>query len=201
MIPKRILIGLSSTILIAAIAVFGAKITARSADDNATKATVLMNEYTFQVDGLKAGDPLTLTTGKLYNLTLKNTGTLIHEIWFGKNTKMQEGHIDGYSKGVFDGVDMAVTGEQGAQNQEFEIDSTALYEVALNPGQSVTLVFTLPDSAKGDWEMGCFKPMPMPGAPTADAAATAVATADPNATPVPVVTHYNVGMKLKLIVK
>lgn len=200
MISKRILISLFATALIATLGVFGAKITARSAqeDDKATKVTLLMNEYTFQVDGQKVGDPLTLTAGQLYNLTLKNTGVLVHEIWFGRDPMMQEGHLDGYSKGLFEGVDMAVTGEQGAQKQTFEIDSKALYEVALKPGQSVTLVFTLPDTAKGEWEMGCFQPMPMPASPTPGGAA--VATADPNATPIPIVTHYTVLMKAKLIV-
>ncbi|MEP7286820.1 MAG: hypothetical protein ABI947_13755 [Chloroflexota bacterium] len=194
MISKRTFISLCVAIVIAAIGVFSATITVRSEGEEATKITILMNEYTFQQEGQQEGLPITVIAGQLYSLTLKNTGKFVHEIWLGKDPiKQADGHVDGYATGLFDGVEMTITGAQGAQNQEFEISTKGLTEVVLNPDQSITLAFTLPDSTKGKWEIGCFQPMPMPDGPTP--------TADPKMTPMPMVTHYFYGMKETLIVK
>ncbi len=167
-----------------------------------------MSEYAFQVDGQALGVPLTLKTGTLYNLTIKATGTMGHEIWFGKDLKKQEGRIDGYSTNLFTGVDMAVTLPASNAATPLEVDTTAFYEVYLNPTESVQLAFTLPASAVGTWELGCFQKLPTATPATASATAdsmamtmqaTAPSTTTDAAAPPP--SHYDVGMKLPLIVQ
>ena len=159
------------------------------ADDNgAAKFTIVMNEYSFVVDGQKAGDPIQLKVNQLYDMTVQNVGKIPHEIWWGKNTQMQDGRLDGYSTNLFAGVDVAIFGTQAAGQDPFEIDAPGLTEIALTPGQTLTVEFTLPDTAKGAWEIGCFQPIP---ASTPEAPATAD----------PVVPHYMAGMNAKLIVQ
>ncbi len=91
---KSVRIG--ALIAVVALAVlFAPSTTARSMDEEAHKMTLNMNEYAFVVDGQQPGTPLTLKAGELTDLTLKNTGNLIHEIWWGKDAKIQEGRLDG----------------------------------------------------------------------------------------------------------
>src|SRR5947209_12486146 len=93
-------------------------------------------------------------------MTIQNTGKFTHEIWWGQDPQMQEGRLDGYSKGLFNGVSVAITGIQAPGQDPFEVDANDLTEIALTPGQTLTVEFTLPDKAKGEWEIGCFQPMP-----------------------------------------
>jgi hypothetical protein len=178
------------TIVMGIIGFSGPQHTAK-ADQEAVKFTITMDEYHFTVEGQQPNDPIQLKVNQPYAMTLKNTGKLSHEIWWGKDTQMQEGRLDGYSTGLFDGVSVTITGTQASGQDPFEINSNGLTEIALNPGQVLTVEFTLPDKAKGEWEIGCFQPMPK-GTP--EAKATAEGTAIPD------VPHYAVGMKAKLIV-
>ena len=183
----------------------------------ATTVTVDMNEYSFQVDNTAAATPLTLKVGAAYDLTIKNIGDFGHEIWFGRNVKKQDGRIDGYSDNLFTGVDMALTVQLTKNSNPLEVDTTAFYEVYLNPGEAVQLAFTLPATAVGSWELGCFQLLPVakpaagsdssdnmgmtPGAgATVAAAPTTAATADASAA-ASQPSHYDVGMKLPVIVQ
>ena len=186
------------------------------ADDKPTAVTINMTEYAFQIDSNPAGTALTLKSGVLYDLTIKNSGTMGHEIWFGRNTKLQDGRVDGYSDNLFTGVDMALFVQLTKADNPLEIDTTAFYEVYLNPMETVKLEFTLPSSAAGKWELGCFQLLPTAkpatGADTSDnmamspvpgvtAAATTAAIAPTSAgTAAPQPSHYDVGMKLPVVV-
>ena len=162
------------------------------ADDAPTVVTVDMNEYSFQVDNTPAGTSLALKAGTLYDLTIKNIGEMGHEIWFGRNTKLKDGRVDGYSDNLFTGVDMAVRIQLTKSDSPLEVDTTAFYEVFLNPKEAATLEFTLPKTAVGKWELGCFQPLPMAMTPVAGATAAADAPPQPS--------HYDVGMKLPMVV-
>jgi len=176
-------------------------------DVKPTAVTITMNEYGFLIDAQAIGTPMTLKTGTAYILTIKNSGNMAHEIWFGRDTKIQNGRVDGYTTNLFTGVDMAVTIPTTTTANPLEMDTTAFYEVYLNPAEVVQLTFTLPTTAAGKWELGCFQPLPTPNAtadssamtmPAATAAATSAATA---AAAVVIPSHYDVGMKLPLIVQ
>src|SRR5258708_20437957 len=164
------------------------------ADETATKVVIDMDEYHFTVEGKDAGDPINLKVGTLYDLTVKNTGKLPHEIWFGKDTKMAEdgSRLDGYQTNVLATVTVAIIGGEPDTVTGYEIDVTGLIEIAEGPRQSYTIEFTLPDSLKGNWELGCFQPMPK---------APIGSTPDATAAQMPDVPHYMVGMKADLIVE
>ncbi|MHB8629711.1 MAG: hypothetical protein ACYDBJ_25120 [Aggregatilineales bacterium] len=164
------------------------------ADEAATKFTIVMDEYHFTVLGQPPDAPITLRTGTLYDMTIQNTGKFPHEIWWGKDPQMveAEGRLDGYKINLLDKVPVAIIGVQADGTSSYEIDAPGLDEIEEAPGQSFTIAFTLPDSAKGKWEIGCFQPMPKP----ADAA-----TADSAATAIPDVPHYVVGMKADLLIQ
>src|SRR5436853_5345852 len=68
------------------------------AEDTPTKLTITMDEYHFTVEGHDANAPITLKAGVLYDMTIKNTGKLPHEIWWGKDPLMveEEGRLDGF---------------------------------------------------------------------------------------------------------
>lgn len=164
------------------------------ADGTATKITIVMDEYNFTVPGQQPGAPITLNTGTLYDMTIQNAGKFPHEIWWGKDPQMveSEGRLDGYKTNLLDKVPVAIIGVQADGTSSYEIDAPGLDEIEEAPGQSFTVEFTLPDSAKGNWEIGCFQPMPKPAN---------AATADPAATAIPDVPHYVVGMKAVIIVQ
>ncbi len=164
------------------------------ADDAPTKITINMDEYHFTVEGHDANAPITLKVGVLYDMTIKNTGKFAHEIWWGKDPLMdpEEGRLDGYKTNLLTNVPIVIIDEQTAAPNDYEINVPGLTEIKEGPGQSFTIEFTLPDSLKGKWEVGCFQPMPK---------AVNAATVDPSATAVPDVPHSMVSMKADLIVQ
>jgi len=166
---------------------------ARAADE-ATKVVIDMNEFHFIVEGGQPDAPITLKAGTLYDLTVKNTGQLPHEIWFGKDPKQGEDgdRLDGYQTNLLTNVPIAIIGGEPDTATGYEIDVSGLTEIEEGPGQSYTIEFTLPDSLKGNWEVGCFQPMPK---------APIGSTPDATAAQMPDVPHYTVGMKADLTVQ
>jgi len=191
-IRKAVVNGLLVVVTVAALSVASTNRTAR-ADDAATKVVINMDEFHFTVEGQDAGAPITLKAGTLYDLTVTNTGKLPHEIWFGKDPQKAEDadRLDGYSTNLLANVPIAIIGGEPDTVTGYELDVTGLTEIEEGPGQSYTIEFTLPDSLKGNWEVGCFQPMPK---------APAGATPDATAAQMPDVPHYMVGMKADLIV-
>src|SRR5579859_1374839 len=125
------------------VAVVGATLTFASpnrtvrADAEPTKIVIDMNEYQFAVEGQDAGTAITLKTGTLYEMTIKNTGKLSHEIWWGKDPQMveDEGRLDGYKTNLFAGVPMAIIGGEADTPTGYEIDISGLTEIEEGPGQ------------------------------------------------------------------
>ncbi len=159
------------------------------AEGEAVKVVVNMDDFHFTVVGQDSTAPIELKAGQLYDMTIKNTGKYDHEIWWGKDAQMgDEGRLDGYAINLLEAVPVVITEAVG--NDGAEINVPGLIEIKEAPGQEFTIEFTLPNSAAGKWEIGCFQPMPK-----------ATAAAPVSGTAVPDVPHYMVGMKLDLIVK
>jgi len=188
--------GLSTVLFVFAVStlIVVSKNRTAKADDTATKITINMDEYSFTVQGQDANKPITLKTGVLYDMTIKNTGKLSHEIWWGRDAQMndEEGRLDGYKTNLLTNVPLTIIDGQANTTDGFEINVPGLTEIKEAPGQSFTIEFTLPDSLKGKWEVGCFQPIPKPAN---------AATADPGMTPMPDMPHYLVNMKADLIVQ
>src|SRR5689334_14506710 len=139
-------------VTIAALLVINPIRTVRASDD-ATKVIIDMDEFHFTVEGADAGAPITLKAGTLYDLTVKNTGKLPHEIWFGKDPQKAEDadRLDGYQTNLLANVPVAIIGGEPDTVTGYEIDVIGLTEIEEGPGQSYTIEFTLPDSLKGKW--------------------------------------------------
>ncbi len=192
MAQKRILIGSLFVVLVVTAALTLKTTHVVRADDAPAKITIDMEDFHFTVEGQQPSTPILLKVGQLYDMTIKNTGKYAHEIWWGRDPRMveDEGRLDGYKTNLLENVAVAITGTQPNSTDPFEIDINGLVEIEEAPGQQFTIEFKLPDSAKGQWEIGCFQPMPK-----------ATETAPATDTPAPDVPHYTVGMKLDLIVQ
>lgn len=137
---------------------------------------VTLGDYWFKPDTMQ------VQAGHKVVLHLKNKGTVEHEFMAGK---MVSDDMDQFKKGLFSGVSI----EKNVQSEDSESGEEHMEEeghegeeehegkmIALEPGQSGTMSFTLPESRTGTWKIGCFE-----------------TTAD---TP-----HYQFGMKGVLVVK
>lgn len=91
-----------------------------------------------------------LQSGKTYQLTLVNRGTVEHEFMAGRQMMMGGEEEHGYMQNFFEGIEVLVQFEGGA----VEVDE--LVEVEVEPGHQVTLTFTVPDGKRGEWEIACF---------------------------------------------
>lgn len=160
-----------------------------SADDDTTPPNVIeynisMKEYGFVVDGLNKGDPLTLEVGQPYILHIKNDGTLSHELLIGQDANVSDSthnyHLD-FAANLLDGVETEFSGQMN--DKQFTITTPGMGEFEIEPGQALSFGFTLPEDKVGNWQLGCF------------------VFSDPNATDAnPGITHYDLGMKLPVVV-
>ena len=160
-----------------------------SADDNASapnqiEYNISMKEYGFVVEGLNAGEPLTLQVGQPYTLHIKNEGTLAHEMLIGQDAivtnKANNWHLD-FAENLLGDVETDTSGVMNGA--EFTIATPGMGEFELQPGQELSLSFTLPEGKVGNWQIGCF------------------VFSDPNATDAnPGVSHYDLGMKYPVVV-
>lgn len=131
--------------------------------------TVLMGEMFFQEEGAAQNAAIRLQTTVPYRVTFKNMGDLPHRVKFGRGLIVEEGVPFAYTENLFDRVAVKIN---GTDEVSFRVISDQLLELDLDPGQEVEMVFTLPLSSKGEWELGCF-----------------------------VIGHYEAGMRAPLVVE
>ncbi|MGE3608294.1 MAG: hypothetical protein AB7I27_01805 [Bacteriovoracaceae bacterium] len=141
----------------------------------ATERTVIkinLYEMSFQIEGQDSKSPLILKSGQDYKLIFENLGKMKHEVLLGRGVEGE--NPQEYSENLFNNFKIAVSGSI-VTNQEKKIwvvETNGLDEIELDPGLRLALFFRLPESVKGQWELGCF----MPG-------------------------HFQMGMRLPLIVE
>ncbi len=125
------------------------------------QVTLVMKEFKFE--------PATvhLKVGETVVLTLKNEGTVEHEWSAGQNV-VDTAQQKGYRRDLFTLLKPRVTGKEyelervsapasatdmSAEGETAKMLST---ELDVQPGGSAVLRFTVPASAKGTWQFGCF---------------------------------------------
>jgi uncharacterized cupredoxin-like copper-binding protein len=110
------------------------------------KIEIHLSEFAF--------DPnlITFPAGAEVHLILINDGALEHELLIGRNPG------DGYEVDLFDHDpnNVEASGGEGFHVRSDEEIAEEGYHVELEPGASGTLIFTVPESKIGEWEMGCF---------------------------------------------
>lgn len=133
--------------------------------------TITMGEFYFQVQGQGRNEAISLEVAVPYRVTFKNEGNVVHRVKFGRGLIVEEGVPYAYAENLFNDVPLRVEGitESGA---DFRVTTNQMIELDLEPGGEIAVVFTLPQSAQGTWELGCF-----------------------------VIGHYEAGMRANLIVQ
>jgi uncharacterized cupredoxin-like copper-binding protein len=125
------------------------------------RVTIMMKEFRFEPATIQ------LKAGEEVALTIKNAGSVEHEWAAGRGVVNTEAE-KGYRQDLLALLKPTVTGREyelekvsaTGKNEEGEGETVKLLssEVDVEPGGVATLHFTVPASAKGEWQMGCFIP-------------------------------------------
>lgn len=116
--------------------------------------TVEMGEMFFQQQGMEQNAPIVLETGVPYRLTFTNVGTMVHRVKFGRGLVIEEGVPFEYTENLFTDMAVKILGIDDLAGMRVIADQ--LIELDLDAGKSVVVMFTLPVSKAGSWELGCF---------------------------------------------
>lgn len=131
---------------------------ASAADAPANAVTVVLKDFKI--------DPPTLQfhVGDALSLTLRNEGRVAHEWLIGRGA-VRSADEKGFQQDLFALLNPKVEGRQYRLEQvgrrppgRDERATRSSMGVEIQPGGEVTLRFTVPASAKGEWEMACFFP-------------------------------------------
>lgn len=113
-----------------------------------------MAEYSYSPERLD------LKVGQEVTLNLSNSGQLQHEIMVGREMMKADNRPAGYVEDMFEagGVEPEVTqvGEPELEPGQEEMMHSG-FMVALPPGGTATITFSVTEGMLGDWEMGCFE--------------------------------------------
>ena len=124
------------------------------ADPQEVRFDMDMAEYSFSPERLN------LKVGQEVTLNLSNSGQLQHEIMVGREMEKIDNRPAGYAEDMFEagGVEPEVT-QEGEPEHEDEHDEMMHpgFMVALPPGGTATVTFTVTEGMLGEWEMGCFE--------------------------------------------
>lgn len=142
----------SVLVLIAAVVFMGNAMS--TAQGFETELTILMGEFFFQLEGQAPNEPIQLETAVPYRITFKNVGNAVHRVKFGRGLIVEEGVPFEYAENLFDNVPLRIEGM--ANDTIFRVNTDRLLELDLEPGGELDIVFTLPQDAAGEWELGCF---------------------------------------------
>lgn len=126
------------------------------------RVTLVMKEFRFEPATLH------LKVGEQVVLTIKNQGQVEHE-WLAGQGVVNTSNEKGFQKDLFAILKPRVTGREyelekvsagPSQKDTAEGEAAKVLDTELDvePGGVATLRFTVPASAKGQWEMGCFLP-------------------------------------------
>ena len=118
------------------------------------KVTLVMREYAFEPETIQ------LRVGEEVELTIQNPGRSTHE-WLVGSGLLKQPDGKGFQKDLFSLLDPSRDGrryslERGGLASKAESIPRISSGLRLEPGGEVTLHFTVPESARGEWQMACF---------------------------------------------
>jgi uncharacterized cupredoxin-like copper-binding protein len=122
-----------------------------------TKIKVNLSEMKMQVEGVDEGAPLVLKAGQRYKLTFENLGTIMHEVLLGRGLIHNEEEND-YAEHLLSGEEVTTTGAVTIEGKKqiWAVNTQGIKEIELDPGTRLSILFTVPESSRGTWELGCF---------------------------------------------
>lgn len=95
-------------------------------------------------------DQLELPTGEALTLVLHNRGDAAHHVSLGREVVATEGPDAGFGEDLLAGVTLRVDPSRA------RLTGTPVTTIDVQPGETVTVTFTLPPERAGTWELGCF---------------------------------------------
>lgn len=121
------------------------------------KVKIIMSEFLFQVEGAPEGAPLVLKAGQRYKMIFENHGQILHEVLLGRGLVSNHGEHE-YKENMLVDQQVVVTGSSviNEAKRVFAVVTNGFEEFEMDPDLRLSLLFTVPESAKGTWEMGCF---------------------------------------------
>ena len=114
--------------------------------------TIELGEMFFRTNGGRKNEPIHLHAGETYDMTFRNVDETEHEVMIGRNVAVEDGRPHGYETNLLDAEEVKLLGEG------WEVEAFGVKEIELEPGEEARLVFTLPATKAGEWEVGCFVP-------------------------------------------
>lgn len=124
-----------------------------------TKIKVNLSEMKMQVEGAEEGAPLVLKAGQRYKLTFENIGAVMHEVLLGKGLiRNPEENENDYVEHLLSDEEVTTTGAVmiGGQKRIWVVNTQGIKEIELDAGARLSILFTVPESSRGTWELGCF---------------------------------------------
>lgn len=115
------------------------------------RITIEMGEH-FLADakGVRGG-PFKVSANKTVGIHVVNKGTVDHELLFGREVKVG----GDYKTNLFENIPVDAFAYPSGKKIEVATEGKVA-ELELEPGADVWLRVTFPESAKGEWEIGCF---------------------------------------------
>lgn len=123
--------------------------------------TMEMSEFAFNPEHLE------FQVGQEVTIHLVNTGSLEHEIMFGRDVEIEDGQPHGYMTDMFAAAgiepEVMMMGDASGSMDEHSENGTEgdhghdgfMVEVPAG-GEEYTMQFTVTEDMVGDWEIGCF---------------------------------------------
>lgn len=114
---------------------------------------ISMGDHFFEVPGTERGTPITVKAGRPYFLQIRNDGKQEHNVEWGRGVLTKEGGApELYATQLMGHVPVKL------MNKFWDASVDGLRDLNMKPGQEVELEVIFPESARGDWEIGCFRP-------------------------------------------
>ncbi len=101
--------------------------------------TIGMGEFFFQLHGQEPNEPIRMEAGKKYLVFFENEGQVTHEIHFGREPDLEEREY-----------------KVNLLGNENDHENHGFIALILQPGETATMQFFIPESKRGEWEIGCF---------------------------------------------
>jgi uncharacterized cupredoxin-like copper-binding protein len=141
------------------------------ADDYEPVIVISIREYFFEVPGQDRGTLIKVKAGRVYFIQLRNDGKQEHNVEWGRDVLSEDGQPEMYATHLMGYVPVKVTLKH-LDMKLLDMTVDGLRDLNKKADEQVELEVTFPESARGEWEIGCFWPI-----------------------------HYNRGMRLPFIVE
>ncbi len=138
-------------LLIVALGVLGAAL-AHGEEGEVTTLEISMGEMFFQLEGQEQNAAIVLEAGETYAIEFKNVGAVKHVAFIGREVVTEDGVAVGYATNLLEDVEVKLEGAG------WEVEAPGFIELELEPAEEAELIVTIPESLKGEWEIGCFIP-------------------------------------------